>query len=203
MSLLSRGWPWLVGGACLLSAPGGLAQGWNAPRPSHWKALPNTSVKVGDSTNDASASTLPDKKAFCQEVKAMVRASGKGFSPLRGTARKDNTEDVSIWEATKNVQDFRCAVYHTRVLGDYVYCVQANQDCKAAQDGFYLFSSYLMSTCYPGWSWQDSRLSTWDSYAQRRMVMATNDEGLRISLETGRAKDSYSRCELTLTFELL
>ncbi|MBN9682729.1 hypothetical protein JYJ93_09850 [Corallococcus sp. NCSPR001] len=170
---------------------------------SHWKALPGSSVKMGDATREGSGSVLPDKQAFCQDVKAVVRTVGKGFKPLRGQAQRGNTEELSIWESTKNIQDLRCSVYQTRVLGDYVYCVQTNQECSPAQDRFHLLSSYLMSTCYPGWSWQDSRLDSWDTYSQRRMVMATNEEGLRISLEMGRAKDSYSRCDVTLTFELL
>ncbi|MHA7633716.1 hypothetical protein [Corallococcus sp. M7] len=160
-------------------------------------------MKMGDATREGSGSVLPDKQAFCQDVKAVMRTVGKGFKPLRGQAQRGNTEELSIWESTKNVQDLRCSVYQTRVLGDYVYCVQTNQECSPAQDRFHLLSSYLMSTCYPGWNWQDSRLDSWDTYSQRRMVMATNDEGLRISLEMGRAKDSYSRCDVTLTFELL
>jgi hypothetical protein len=173
------------------------------PRASlPYKELPSRDVKLGtiEQGSPAERSALPDRGAFCKSVKGLLRAAGKGFVPLRGAPQKSYAEDVTIWESRQGIEDFRCSVYSTRILGDYVYCVQANEQCSALQDRFHIFSSYLMESCARDWTWSDSRVNTYDP---RRMVSATNDEGVRITFETSRAKNSYSMCDLSLSIELL
>lgn len=188
----------------LLAGHAAEAQSSTSYRPRNalpYKELPSRDVKVGDATaGPAERSALPDRGAFCKSVKTLLRSASKGFMPLRGAAQKSYAEDVLIWESKQGPEDFRCSVYSTRVLGDYVYCVQANEQCKALQDRFHVFSAYLMDTCARDWTWSDSRVS---SYDPRRMVSATSEEGVRITLETSRSKDSYSTCDLSLSIELL
>ncbi|WP_426755424.1 hypothetical protein [Myxococcus sp. Y35] len=137
---------------------------------------------------------------FCKSVKRLTGAAADGFVSLRGVTQKNSTDEVSIWKSKQGPNDFRCFVYRTQVLGDYVYCVQSNRECGTQQDAFHIYSSYLMESCNPAWSWHDSRVDSWDP---RRMVTGTNEEGVRIILEVSRSKVSYSTCDLALSIELL
>ncbi|NTX02892.1 MULTISPECIES: hypothetical protein [Myxococcus] len=170
-----------------------------------FKQLPPRDSKVGVTTVDSAVegAALPNRAAFCKEVKAVLRGAGQGFQSLRGAPLKSYSEDVSVWESRKGIQDFRCTVYSTRALGDYIYCVQGNMECKPLQDRFHLYSSYLMETCAPRWNWRDSRLSIYDTYDPRRMTSATDEEATRMTLEVSRSKDSYSTCDLVFSVELL
>ncbi|WNZ61613.1 hypothetical protein QEG98_38095 [Myxococcus sp. MxC21-1] len=188
--------------ALLLVSPAVNAQSYSNARPRAvvpYKQLPNRDVQVGDSSG-ASRSALPARGAFCKSVKGLLGAASNGFVSLRGAAERNSTDEVSIWKSKQGPQDFRCFVYRTRTLGDYVYCVQSNLECGTQQDSFHVYSAYLMDSCKPTWSWNDSRVH---SYDPRRMVTGTSEEGIRIVLEMSRSKVSYSTCDLTLSIELL
>ena len=169
-----------------------------------FKQLPSAGYgnqKVGYAITKDTISTGPDTATMCKDVKAVIKAAGNDFVSLRGAPKRGAKEGVSVWESTKGVQEFsNCAVYRAESLGDYVMCV-TNTECSKGKDDFHAMSAALMS-CLKNWNWQDGQMGTWRD-DQQRMVTASNDEGLRITFELARAKDSWgTKCDLSLSIEI-
>ncbi|MFY0567581.1 hypothetical protein ACN28E_27665 [Archangium lansingense] len=124
------------------------------------------------------------------------------FVQLRGAPKRGAVEGVSVWESTKGVQEFsNCAVYRAEELGDYVMCVETTE-CAKGKDSFHAMSAAFMS-CLKNWNWQDGQVGRDFRDEQQRMVTATNDDGLRITFELARAKNSWPKCDLSLSIEVV
>ncbi|XXF75933.1 hypothetical protein P2318_23120 [Myxococcaceae bacterium GXIMD 01537] len=181
----------------LLLGPATSAQSFRSSAPP-FKQLPSRDVKVGDAASTAPVG--PDPVAFCKEVKSIIRSSGDGFAALRGTKRRNSTDENTNWEARKNLPEFsNCSVFKTESLGEYYFCSQPPAECASLQDGFHTLTGLLMR-CLKDWNWEDAKLR---SYESRRMVTATSDEGLRLTLELGGSKSSSFKCETTFSIEYI
>jgi hypothetical protein len=184
---------------------------WAQSRSSNsppWKQLPVTggygSPKVGYVVTKEELATKPDTSSVCKDVRAIVKAAAKNFVQLRGERRSETKVGVLVWNSNKEVKEFtNCAVYQAESLGDYFMCMRTTE-CGKNKESFHAVSVALMS-CLKSWSWQDGHVNENRGFYedQQRMVTATNDDGLRITLELARAKVSWpEKCDLSLSIEV-